>query len=445
MATVVETSDLSPRTASDEFIVNAPPLRANIVWAISGWCIYSGCQWLLLIVLARLGSVASVSQFGLALAVTAPILIFANLQLRLVQATDSECEYAFSDYLSLRYISVVLAMIAICAVALSMNCTAQTKLVIVLMGAAKAIEAVSDVYHGSFQRHERMDLFSRSLLIKGPLSVVLFTLVFVWTQSLAWAVLGLAASWAAVLIWHDIVVGRMLESRTPREYRLRFAENWPKLRRLTMVALPLGLVTGLTSLEVNAPRYFVAQWGDETALANFTALAYLLVAGEMIVVALTYAVVPRLAKLNRVDSRCFWITIGKTLLGVAMLGVLGCTVIHRYGSEILESVFGASYATEAGALMVLAVAAALQYCATTIAHALRAMRKFQTLLAIRVFTISILLVSCAFLVTRHGIWGAAVSMLISAIVHLVIATAICGSLMLSTMNQGPNQDACPQC
>ena len=81
-------------------------LRLNFAWTFVGNVVYAGCQWGMLVVLAKLGSPARVGEFALALAVTAPILMFTNLALRAVQATDSRQEYTFGDYLGLRLLSL---------------------------------------------------------------------------------------------------------------------------------------------------------------------------------------------------------------------------------------------------------------------------------------------------------------------------------------------------
>jgi hypothetical protein len=49
-------------------------------WALSGNIIYSMCQWAFVFVLAKLGSPADVGAYALGLAVTSPILMFANFQ-----------------------------------------------------------------------------------------------------------------------------------------------------------------------------------------------------------------------------------------------------------------------------------------------------------------------------------------------------------------------------
>src|SRR5450759_4705386 len=72
-------------------------LRRNFGWTVAGNVIYAGCQWGVLIVIAKSGTPAMVGQFALALAVTAPIMILANQGLRALQATDAQRHFTFGD------------------------------------------------------------------------------------------------------------------------------------------------------------------------------------------------------------------------------------------------------------------------------------------------------------------------------------------------------------
>src|SRR5689334_8730460 len=94
-------------------------LRRNFSWTFIGNAVYAGCQWGMLVVLAKLGSPEMVGQFTLGLAVTAPIIMFTNLQLRSVQATDAKKQYIFSDYLGLRLTSVAIALLIIVVISFS--------------------------------------------------------------------------------------------------------------------------------------------------------------------------------------------------------------------------------------------------------------------------------------------------------------------------------------
>ena len=68
--------------------VKALSLQQNFAWTTVGNAAYSACQWALVCLLAKLGSPEMVGQYALGLAVTTPVLMLGQLNLRAVLATD---------------------------------------------------------------------------------------------------------------------------------------------------------------------------------------------------------------------------------------------------------------------------------------------------------------------------------------------------------------------
>ena len=85
--------------------VSAAPTAGLLQLDLAGNMVYAACQFGMLSVLAKLGSPSIVGQYALGLAITAPVFMLTNLQLRGVQATDARHEFAFADYFTLRLIS----------------------------------------------------------------------------------------------------------------------------------------------------------------------------------------------------------------------------------------------------------------------------------------------------------------------------------------------------
>ena len=75
---------------------------------------YAICQCGAVVALAKLGSSSMVGQFSLGLAIAAPVLMFTNLNLRAVQATDAQRTYSFGEYLRLR-VAMTLAGLGVIA------------------------------------------------------------------------------------------------------------------------------------------------------------------------------------------------------------------------------------------------------------------------------------------------------------------------------------------
>ena len=144
-------------------------LYRNFSWTFLGNFVYAACQWGILIVLAKLGSPEMVGQFTLGLAVTAPVIMFTNLNLRAVQVTDTSHQYLFGDYLGLRLISIGLALVSIVGITLAAGYNWQVSSIILVIGFAKALESIGDVFYGLLQQYERMDRIAVSMMIKGAL------------------------------------------------------------------------------------------------------------------------------------------------------------------------------------------------------------------------------------------------------------------------------------
>lgn len=173
-------------------------LRRNVVWTLTGDATYAACQWGILIVIAKLGNAEMVGRFALGLAITAPVILFSNLALRPIQATDAKREYVFADYFGLRLITTVLSLVVIAGIVLIAGYRRETGLVILAVGAAKAVEAISDVFYGLLQQHERMDYIARSQLLKGPMSLAAMALAIHMTEEgVLWGAMGLAAVWCS--------------------------------------------------------------------------------------------------------------------------------------------------------------------------------------------------------------------------------------------------------
>src|ERR1700730_18006925 len=77
-------------------------LQQNFAWTTIGNVVYSACQWAIVCLLAKLGSPEMVGQYALGLAVTTPVLMLGQLNLRAVLATDVGERHTVRDYCGLR-------------------------------------------------------------------------------------------------------------------------------------------------------------------------------------------------------------------------------------------------------------------------------------------------------------------------------------------------------
>jgi O-antigen/teichoic acid export membrane protein len=410
-------------------------LRQNFSWTLVGNIVYAACQWGMLVVLAKTGSPVMVGQFALGLAVTAPIILFANLQLRAVQATDARHEYLFDDYLGLRLATTVMALAAIAGVVIFSGYRSETALVIMAVGAAKAFESISDVFYGRLQQHERMDRIAKSMMIKGPLSLLALGIAVYLTKSTLWGAVGLAIAWALVLISYDIRSGKLLRGRDagatdsasdggrPATLRPRWSNKTSFA--LIKLSLPLGFVMLLISLNTNVPRYFIEHYLGERELGIFAAIAYLMVAGSMVVNALGQSASPRLAKhYASGEARAFRHLLGKLIAISGLLGVAGVALVVLAGESLLTMIYRPEYASHTDVFLLLMVAAGLGFIASFLGYAMTAARYFKVQAPLFAVVTAVSVLACLWLVPLYGLRGAAMALVLAAAVQLLGSLAI---------------------
>lgn len=407
-----------------EPILRRLSLRANFSWTFVGNFVNALCQWGMLTALAKLGDATVVGQYTLGLAIATPVIMFAMLQLRAVQATDAREEHDFDAYFGLRLVTVLIALAVIGGIAVYGGYENRTSWVIFWIGVAKAVDAIADIFRGLFQRHERMDYSGISFMIKGPVALGALALVFIRTGDIVQATMSMALAWSASVVLYDMRQGqRLLRRRSQtdgRMHHLRPRFDPPEMLKLTWIAFPLGVVMFLIALQVSIPRVLLERYWDEAALGYFGAIAYPLVAGTMIVTALGQAVAPRLANYYIDNLRGFQ-RLQRKLQGIGLVLGIGLVAgVALFGHPALVLLYKADYGNYHREFLVAAIAAAIQFNVSFFGYGLTAARVFRSLAGITAVACAVTIAAAFILVPRWGVMGGSLTMLASAIVNWIV-------------------------
>ncbi len=388
-------------------------LRSGFTWLLTGNVLYSACQLGIAAVLARLGSVEQVGQYALGMAVAAPILMLGDFQLRALIASDLKETFSFGQYLTFRFIFIGLALLIVAVVAVATRSDVETVGVIVMVGIAQTMEFVSDTYYGLMQRRGRLDRMSRSLLVKGPLALGLLAAGMVLTHRVLYAVAGLAVGRMVVLLTWDLR-SRFMGPAVPVEWGC----PWPRLRILLRLAIPLGLVSMLASVNSNIPRYFLEAYKGHLALGIFSPIASLLTAGALIVSSMGQAAfVPVAQAYDEGDVSEYRKFVFRAVALAAGLGIAGIGLSAVAGREILTLLFGAAYADQTRLLVWLACAGSISFAVSGLGYILTAARCLNPQVPL-LAAASIASIGCSFwLIPRFGPEGAAWVVAVSALVQ----------------------------
>lgn len=385
----------------------AGSLATNAAWAAAGSMAYAGGQWLLLMVLAKLGSPDLLGRFAMGLALASPIILLTNLQLRPLQVVDARRAHAFGEFLALRLTTVLLALPAITGFGLLLRQPADLLPVILAVGTWKASDSVGEIAQGLFQQRERMDLVAWSQILRASIAVGALGMAMAWTHDLLTSVWIMAAAGCLAFVGFEFPAaarilgpadsGALWPHWKPREFA-----------RLVRRGLPLGVATMLSSLIVNIPRYAISRYHGERVLGSYAAIASLIVVVGLLSSALGQSASARLARLAvGGDWSEFHRLVSRLVLVACALGTAGLLASVLFGPAILTVLFDATYADAAGVFQVVMLASMIAGVATPLGFALTAGGHHAVQIPLLLVVVAGVAGCSRWLVPRHAALGGA--------------------------------------
>lgn len=415
--------------------VAAPPaprsLIKNVRSALSGNMVYALSQFGMLSVLALITTPTEVGRYALALAITAPVFLFASLKLRQVQVTDAANEYSFGQYLAQRLAMSLVATVSVIVVVVNMGMEERTLATVVAVALFKALESVIDILYGAMQRREQLQLVARSQIWRGVGGFSIFAGALALTGRVDLAAGALASYTLGQVIFNFWQVRRIGIQVIP-------TFSWATSKKLTRLALPLGITVSVSSLSVNMPRYFIQGSEGAAELGIFAALAYLLTITGMVMASLGEAASPRLANLYFTgEYQKFRSLLGRLVLTGAGLGVAGVAAAAVLGRPVLSLIYGAEYAARTDVLVVLMGAAVVTNTTSFLGTAANAMRRFTVQLPINVAVLAAGAVVAWLAVPAVGIMGGALAIAAGEVVSVALYLILVFRVILPATSRRP--------
>ena len=390
-------------------------LKKNFSWNLLGSLVYSFSQWLIMVLLAKLGSPEIVGSYALGLAITAPIIMLTNLQLRGVQATDTTNEYIFNDYFGLRIITSFISLIIIIIIIIINDYNFYNLSVILLVGLTKIIDSYSDVVYGNLQQKERMDYIGISRIIKGISTVLIVGLTLFITRNFLVSLIALNISWLLIFFIYDQRKVKLFVKNIIPQFNVK------KLKKLVILTLPLGIVLMLGSLNTSIPRIIVEKYLGEVALGYFAAITYLVVAGSMFINAIGQAVTPRLSKLYKDNMLKKYIELLFKLVCIGIfIGIIGTIVVLFLGEFVLKIVYDSSYSEYNNIFILCMIAGIFEFSGSFLGYALTSMRLFKIQPYLGFIWVVVGLFTSLKLVPILGLKGAAIAMIVTSTVQFLL-------------------------
>jgi len=261
------------------------------------------------------------------------------------------------------------------------------------------------------------------------------------THNILYALAALAVGRLAVLLLWD---SRLRFAG--RELRARLVWDWRSVRGLLRLALPLGLISMLVSVNAGIPRYFMEAYRGSSDLGIFAAIASLLTAGTLIVSSLGQSLFVPVAQACAAGDRTKyrWFLFHAVVIG-AGLGVAAVLIALGAGQTILSTLFGPEYGNHSRLLVLLMMAGAVSYIASGMGYIMTAARSLTPQIPVMAASAVAATVASAWLIPAYGLEGAAAALMFSALLQLAGTILILMKIDRSLRSQAPAPLAMATC
>jgi O-antigen/teichoic acid export membrane protein len=291
-------------------------------------------------------------------------------------------------------------------------------LLVVVVALAKGVENLNDILYGVAQRHERFALIATSMTARGVLGLLGMAGGIWLTGEVVYGALALALAWGLVLALYDWPV--------TAGWRRAAAGAGPVHTWLGLAwsVLPLGIAALLISLNGNLPRYVIAERFGEAELGVFTAMAYLVVAGSMLINVLGQAAVPRLARAAAGHDRRSYVDLMARMLLIGLVfGLSGLAVSGLLHREVMELLYGEAFTSSSQLLVWVMLAGTMTYLTSCLGFGLTALRLFRLAPLTYGLACGVNLALCWLLAPGLGLLGVILawtgSLLVGAVLNLL--------------------------
>jgi O-antigen/teichoic acid export membrane protein len=387
--------------------VRERPLATDALWLFTSSLIYAASQWGAVVALAKLAPASSLGEFGMALAVTNPIVMLTS-SMKAFQSSDVAGRYRFADYVNLRIAANLVAAACLAAVAAAGWIGALPVAVLVPVAVAKLADATSETCYGLAQKHGRMEVVALSKSLRGVLGLAGMTLVIASGGTLAAGAWALAATWLALLLVVDLRVANTLEPVLGRP-------RATVLRRLVRETIPLGGVGGVIATTQAMPRYLLERSHGLAAVGYYTALASLAPVISHFAGAVGNASAPRLGSAATADPADYR-RLARRLVAVALAASALLTALAVvFGRQFLLVAYAADYTAYLSTFVLIAMAAGLGLVNSAAFYSLIAARRLGRLLGIQAAGLAVTAIVGWILVPGRGPEGAALGAVAGAV------------------------------
>ncbi|UBH13867.1 lipopolysaccharide biosynthesis protein [Macrococcus armenti] len=387
----------------------------NLFWTITANLIQAITKWGYLILIARILTKADVGEYGLGLALTAPIVLFFNFRLRTLLVTSFDGN--FNIFKTLRNILDILSIIFIAVIALLIY--KPYFILIILIGLIKILDLKSELYYSLPHYFNNLVVPAKLIIYKSILLSLVFICTMLISKDLTITLFIQATIQLIFLVYESKICLNFID-----EEKTSFNNEPVIFKTLITSGIVLGFVQLIVSLNSNIPRLFIENILDVSKLADYSILAYIFTIGNVFISAVVNNILPRLRvlKINGnldVLKRLIFLKIPSLVLTISLIVV---PVVYMLGIELISFIYGKEYYNENNKLVltVLFIALLINGYSAIIDNTLIVFELMNKQIYISIIVLAVTLILSYYLINKYDLIGASLTIIIVNLLQLLL-------------------------
>ena len=229
-------------------------IKKAFLWNMLGSGMNAAMTMILTVVAAQVvGSEAS-GTLNLAFGLAFIFYCIGTFETRAYQVTDRNGRFGFNAYLSMRCLTCLVGIVCSLIYVFVLGYTGDKLQVVVSICLFKMCEALSDIFQGLFQSHDRMDLAGKTMFFHSLLATVVYAAVLLLTRSSAFGAVSMLAVSVVLVLVYDLRIARRFINR------IRLRISMTSLRSIASECWTMAASSIMVIYVTNAEKLVIDQY-----------------------------------------------------------------------------------------------------------------------------------------------------------------------------------------
>ncbi|WP_285824200.1 lipopolysaccharide biosynthesis protein [Schaedlerella arabinosiphila] len=228
--------------------------KDSYLWNMIGSVLMAFQSVFMLMILTRTVGLEEAGIFTIANANANLFLTIGKYGMRNFQVSDLKDQFLFSEYRMSRVVTTTVMIIAaigyLTYAAVTNDYSMEKAQTILWMCLLKAIDSVEDVYHGLYQRYNRLDIASKAMALRIQITIIVFGAGLIFIQDLL--IVLIISTIISTLLFFIFTKWTIAEFCVNKNKVL-----WSNIGLLLKMNFPLAAVAFLSFYIGNAPKYAI--------------------------------------------------------------------------------------------------------------------------------------------------------------------------------------------